>query len=77
MHAKHLNVTELMWELDYQGPRKDGGNQRSKEKQTVGDALLFLSSNKGNQDLKCLSAFTSLYLIYMEASVTVRRVSRL
>jgi hypothetical protein len=41
MHAKHLNVTELMWELDYQGPRKDGGNQRSKEKQTVGDALLF------------------------------------
>jgi hypothetical protein len=77
MHAKHLNVTELMWELDYQGPRKDGGNQRSKEKQTVGDALLFLSSNKGNQDLKCLSAFTSLYLIYMEASVTVRPVSRL
>jgi hypothetical protein len=22
MHVKHLNVAELMWELDYQGPRK-------------------------------------------------------
>lgn len=25
MHVKHLNVAELMWELDYQGPRKLGG----------------------------------------------------
>lgn len=62
MHAKHLNVTELMWELDYEGPTKDGGNRRSKENKLLMCYFFFLSSDKGNQDFKCLPAFTSLSL---------------
>jgi hypothetical protein len=72
MHVKHLNVTELMLELDYQGPRKDAGNQRSKEKQTVGDALLFLSSERepGFKMFLCIHIIIFMWKLRLRGDVS-------
>jgi hypothetical protein len=42
MHVKHLNVAELMWELDYQGPRKVRGTRRSRRNKRLVMRYIFV-----------------------------------